>query len=162
MKKETNVEKNIPASESKKIITRRPNGSIRVATKNLDPDKTDTSWGPDTDVNNIVNKWTRTGQNPHPARSDGQYVDISQVTDLMGAVEVVQQASASFDALPSELRATFQNDPIQMVEFLNDPKNHDQAREMGLLPPQPKKQAPPEPKKIEEPPAPIKKDEPKS
>ncbi|AZL82882.1 internal scaffolding protein [Apis mellifera associated microvirus 26] len=117
----------------KKIITKRPNGSVRVVTSNTEPSKTDPSWAKDTDVNLIIQKWSKTGTNPHPSRTQGVYADISEITDLMGAQEVVQKAADMFGALPALVRDRFRNDPVEMVTFLNDPRNHEEAVKLGIL-----------------------------
>ena len=43
----------------------------------------------------------------------------------------------AFDALPAELRERFENDPGKFVEFCLDPKNKDEAVELGLAVPSP-------------------------
>ncbi len=36
--------------------------------------------------------------------------------------------------LPATVRAEFENDPAKLLDFMDNEKNHDKAREMGLLP----------------------------
>lgn len=86
------------------------------------------------------------------AKTSGLYGDFSGVTDFQGAHNLVLNAQKSFLELPSVIRNRFQNNPGALIQFLNDPKNESEAREMGLLPqimpeqpPQPKPDTDPQP-----------------
>lgn len=115
-----------------KIIEIRANGTKRVYTKNEEPSKTDKSWKKDCDVNEIVRRFNKTGQITHLRNTQGVYADVSEITDLKTALETVQNAQNAFDSLPAELRKKFDNDPQKMIEYLQDPKNNDEAYKLGL------------------------------
>ena len=42
------------------------------------------------------------------------------------------QAQQSFESLPSELRAKFENDPAKLISYLSDDKNNAEAIKLGL------------------------------
>lgn len=92
------------------------------------------------DINNIINKYLRTGE--PPALRQGVYADISQLGDLRESLEEAQLAQEAFMQLPAAVRRFFDNDPVKLVAFSEDPKNVDKAIELGLLPPR-KPPAPP-------------------
>ena len=62
------------------------------------------------------------------------YGDFTNIEDFHNANNRIIQAREDFLALPSEIREQFDNDPGQLVEFINDPDNIEEAQEMGLLP----------------------------
>ncbi|AZL82952.1 internal scaffolding protein [Apis mellifera associated microvirus 25] len=114
------------------IITRRPNGTKRIQTINEEPSKTEQSFQKECDVNEIIRKYMKTGQITHMARNQGSYADVSEIPDLHSAMIQVSQAQQAFDSLPAELRKRFGNSPVAMVEFLQNPKNDEEAIELGL------------------------------
>lgn len=130
MNKETQKEKEIIKNGKKYII--RKNGSLRIQSINLEPSKTDQSFAKDCDVNEIIKKFTKSGQLTHLARKEGIYADVSQIQDLLGSYETVNLAHEAMQSLPSQLRAKLENDPAKLIEYLNDPKNDEEAIKLGL------------------------------
>lgn len=117
----------------KKIITRRPNGSKRVQTFITAPSLTDQQWQEDTDINRIMNTFEKTGQLRHLSSKQGVYADVSQVPDLLTASTIVKGAQELFDSLGSRVRERFHNNPQEMINFLRDPQNHEEAVKYGLM-----------------------------
>jgi len=115
-----------------KKIEMRENGTRRVYIVNDAPSKTDQSQAASCDVNNIMSKYKKTGQLTHLARNQGVYADVSQIPDLQESLAQVELANAAFASLPSEVRQRFQNSPVQMIEFLQDPSNDEEAIRFGL------------------------------
>lgn len=60
------------------------------------------------------------------------YADVSEVGDYQEALAVVAKAEEAFAALPARVRERFKNDPAQLLAFLADPKNVEEAIELGL------------------------------
>lgn len=120
-------------STSYKIITKRKNGTLRVQTFNEDPPMTDPQWTEESDINYIMDKFQKTGQLTHTSNRQGVYADVSQIPDLLGAAIIVKEAQDNFNALPSQIREKFKNDPQEMINFLQDPKNAEEAVKLGLL-----------------------------
>lgn len=129
-----------------KVIEIRPNGTKRVYTRNDEPSKTDQSFSEEVNVNNIMAKYIKTGQIKHLAKNVGLYADVSEIPDLAEALDQVTKAQYAFDALPSNLRTRFQNSPVEMVNFLSDNKNYDEAVSLGLI----VKPSPPPPSETQE------------
>lgn len=109
---------------------------IRVQTVNDEPTMTQQQFKDEADINNIMRKY---GADPVAfnalTRKGGVYADFSQVTDYHGMLQQVADAQDAFGALPAQIRSRFANDPGALIQFLNDPKNHDEGVELGLFDP---------------------------
>lgn len=116
-------------------INIRPNGSKKVTTTFEKPSKTDQSWKEDCDVNNIIRKFLKTGTITHVNNKKSAYADVSEIPDLLEAVLQIKDAQDIFDGLPSDIRKRFNNSPLDMVDFLQNEKNRDEAIELGLINP---------------------------
>ena len=84
------------------------------------------------DVNNILAKYKRTGMLSHIQKHQGNFGDFSSIEDYQSSLGKLMQAQQSFESLPSELRAKFENDPAQLISFLSDKKNDAEAIKLGL------------------------------
>jgi len=67
----------------------------------------------------------------HVKKNQGQYGDIT-CQDFQEAMFQVKKAEQMFDELPSSVRAKFQNDPSQFLDYVQDPNNAESLSEMGL------------------------------
>lgn len=133
------------AVKGNKIIIRRPDGSKRVVTEPQGETKTQLQFQKDCNVNNIIAKFKKTGSVTHVRnRKEGVYADLTELPNLQEAHAVVQLAQSAFDAVPSQIRAKFSNDPQQFIDFLRDPKNDEEAIKLGLKD-RPKQAEPPKP-----------------
>jgi phage internal scaffolding protein len=84
------------------------------------------------DINNILKQFNITGQLPEGALSP-QYGDFTGIGDYHSALNRVIAAEDEFMALPADLRARFENDPAQLIEFLDKSENIDEAIKLGLV-----------------------------
>ena len=84
------------------------------------------------EVNNILAKYKRTGMLSHIQKHQGNFGDFSSIEDYQSSLGKLMQAQQSFESLPSELRAKFENDPAQLISFLSDEKNNAEAIKLGL------------------------------
>lgn len=84
------------------------------------------------DINNIVATFTRTGQLPQHAMPPLQQDFSERVFSFQDAMDLVVAARESFQAMPAEVRARFQNDPGQFVDFCSKEENRDEMRKLGL------------------------------
>lgn len=109
-----------------------------------DPTLTKQSFKEECDINTIVERFNITGELPQNVRMP-EYRDFTEITDYHTALNAIAQARESFDAMPANIRARFQNDPEQFVDFCNDPGNRDEAKKMGLLVPAPPQEPAPTP-----------------
>jgi len=121
----------------------RPNGSLRSFTVNEEPSRTQQQFKDQTNVNNIMKKYLKTGTITHLNTSSGQYGDFSTLTDYQKSLQTVIDANNSFNQLSSEIRKKFGNNPQLLINFLADPKNREEAIDLGLItkPPQPDTQS---------------------
>ena len=87
------------------------------------------------DINQIVKKAKRTGL--FPQRTDRpRYGDFVGVTDFHEAQNRLIEAGEDFMKLPSHVRERFKNDPGELLQFINDPDNLEEAQTLGLVPKQ--------------------------
>ena len=86
------------------------------------------------DINNIINKFKRTGVMEHVNQREAVYTDVSSCPDYHGALEIVRATEEMFSSLPAELRDRFENDAGVYLAWINDAANAEEAVELGLLP----------------------------
>lgn len=84
------------------------------------------------DINWIVSRYLKTGELP-AATNAAHYGDFTGISDYHTALNSVIAADEAFMALPATLRARFENDPGQLLDFLADSKNRDEAVKLGLI-----------------------------
>lgn len=123
----------IIAVKGNKIIIRRPDGSKRVVTDPVGETKTQIQFQKQCNVNEIIAKFKKTGSVTHIRnREAGVYADLTELPSLQEAHAIVRVAHEAFEAVPSHIRAKFNNDPQQFIDFLRDPKNDQEAISLGL------------------------------
>lgn len=91
--------------------------------------RTKQSMKDETDINNIMRKHYISHYNQNP----GSYGDFTQATDFHTAQNLVIQAHEQFMDLPSHIRKKFNNSPSQFIDFIEDDKNYDEAKKLGLI-----------------------------
>jgi len=101
-----------------------------------DPSLTQQQFKEESDINNIVDRFMKTGYLPDPV-SMPQYVDYEGVFDFQSAMNVVRQADENFMRMDAKVRARFHNSPQEFLEFFADPNNRDEAVRLGLAVPPP-------------------------
>lgn len=109
-------------------IEKRKDGTVRVTTINVEPSRTKQEFKKEVDANNLMKKYN---YNSLPPITDG-YNDLTNLPDLHEALETVRKANNSFQTLNAELRLRFKNDPNELIDFLNDPKNLEESIKLGL------------------------------
>jgi len=87
-----------------------------------------------TDINIIMKRYEKTGlitdllgnqRTPH-------YGDFSEVGDFHQLQNTLAKVTQAFSVLPAEVRSKFNNDPAEIIEFLNDENNDAEALKLGL------------------------------
>lgn len=113
------------------------------------------SFKEECDINHIMARYQRTGVLDFAARREPQYGDCTGL-EFQAGMELVAKAKAMFEELPSSLRARFENEPARFLDFVNNPRNREEAQELGLLKPKAEEATPlpPPPAKAAEEPLP--------
>ena len=86
------------------------------------------------DINNILRQFNITGQLPQATLSP-KYGDFTGISDYKTALDRVIAADEEFMNLPANLRARFDNDAANLIEFLNNDENRLEAEKLGLVEP---------------------------
>lgn len=87
------------------------------------------------DINVIMNRYATCGT-PLPYRSDGVqpvYADVSELGDYMENYQRCKQAEEMFNALPSALRKELDNNPANLLPFIQNKENESRCIEYGLI-----------------------------
>lgn len=104
------------------------------------------SFKKECDVNFIIKQYVKNGITPHGNPSSASFLDVSNSSDYQSALNLVISANDAFNSLPSNIRKKFGNDPVNYIEFVENPANADECRSLGLLNPLPVE---PEPMKVQ-------------
>ncbi len=113
---------------------------VPVAAFNEGPSMTKQSFKDECDVNNIIRSYDKTGIFTHLNETIPQYA-VFTADEVLGTVDfdyhaalnIVRAADDGFEALPAVLRKRFLNDPGEFIKFVDDPENHDEAVQLGLV-----------------------------
>jgi hypothetical protein len=97
-----------------------------------EPSRTQQSFAEESDINTIVRRFGLTGQLPNGIAMP-QSGDFSKVVDFQSALNVIRMAEEAFLEVPGETRARFNHDPAQLMAFLEDVGNRDEAIRLGLI-----------------------------
>ena len=121
------------------LVERTPEGAVpeprRPVAFNRQKSRTQQHQAERADINFIV---ARVLKSDMPILVSGrageaQFGDFTRGQDLQSALDSIQRVSELFMELPSEVREEFDNDPVELLEFLEDPANQEEALELGLL-----------------------------
>jgi hypothetical protein len=89
----------------------------------------------ESDINTIIDRFG-IGENPIEAQKWVTNVDIADApSNYMDVMNQLNEARDQFMTLPAKLRAQFDHDPGQFVDFVSDPKNVDEMVRLGLAVP---------------------------
>lgn len=128
-----------------------------VMTKNgrpvVDPGKslTKQEFTKECDINVIIKGFEKTGVLP-VANLEGVFADVSQIGGYAEGLRLVTEARDAFMQLDPEIRERFKNDPQQLLAFIEDANNYDEAVKLGLI--EKKEAPPPDPAEVKPPEAP--------
>lgn len=110
----------------------RTNGSRRVVTECGGQSRTEQHHANEVNINAIVSRYQKTGVLPTVDRLPG-YGDFSEVRDYHAACDQVRAAEAAFMMLPSGIRKRFRNDVGELLRFLDDDRNREEAVALGIV-----------------------------
>lgn len=94
--------------------------------------KTQQQYADEVDINTIVRRFGLDGDLPQTVAVPLSG-DFRGVNDFHTAMNLVRKAEEAFAELPARLRTRFSHDPGELIAFLDDPSNRDEAIELGLV-----------------------------
>ena len=86
------------------------------------------------DVNVVLDRYLKTGQLPYSAGT-GVYSNVSEVPSYQEALQFVIDAQNDFAKLNPHVKNRFGNNPQNLIEFLQNEDNYDEALKLGLVRP---------------------------
>lgn len=86
------------------------------------------------DIRNIVGNYRRTGQLPL-SNASPIYGDFSEVGTYQQCLDRVKAVEKDFLNLPSEVRKRFRNNPVELISFVQNENNREEAVRLGLIEP---------------------------
>ena len=95
--------------------------------------RTKTEFADEANINNIVRRANISGVLPQGSRQPlfGDFSEIQTYEEAQGQITAAQE---SFLQLPAELRAKFDNNVADLLDFIDNPANEEEAISLGLLP----------------------------
>lgn len=101
----------------------------------VDPSRASQEFRDEVDINTIAKRFGLTGELPEnvPMVLQGDFLEAK---NFQQSWDLIVAARESFQAMPAEVRAEFDNDAGRFVEFTSNPKNFDRAAELGLVRPE--------------------------
>lgn len=108
-----------------------------------DEDRTVQAGAEDADINVMLRRFHITGEMPEAPPAAPYYGDFSQIGTYQEALAAIEDARESFNALPADVRRRFENDPGELIAFVQDERNRAEAVALGLLQPAPIPEPPP-------------------
>lgn len=84
------------------------------------------------DVNEIIKKYDKQGLITHVSKFEARYGDLQGV-DFKEAMDLITGAQSKFNELPAEIRKRFRNDPGELITFMEDENNREEAIQLGLI-----------------------------
>lgn len=122
--------------EEKRVLDRFDRKSGVVLACNPEEGLTQQSFKDECNVNIIVERYTKTGlwsSSLKPGSRVPMFGDFTAAPDFQTCMDKINQAQADFDSLPSRLRKRFNNNPAELLAFLHDPQNKDEAIALGIF-----------------------------
>lgn len=99
--------------------------------------KTKQEFKDDCDINVILARFRNSGALEHINRRKAQFADCTvSAYDFQHAMDVLADAKSAFQNLPAALRDRFDNDPAELLAFVEDDDNQAEAGDLGLLSPE--------------------------
>ena len=91
-------------------------------------------------IHNIMRRYKATGVLTHVNQYRGQYMDMAQAPEYQEAQNIIADAKSMFETVPADIRQDMHNDPMEFVEFMQNPGNREKIEDYGLdtshLPPE--------------------------
>ncbi len=113
------------------IMSRATKLRKRVCIDKMDPSKTDQSFKNEVNINNIIDRYKKTGLLPNFKERIPLFGD-ENTTTLYDAFQAVSNAQELFLELPVAIRKEMGHDPKNLESYLSNPENAETLLEYGL------------------------------
>lgn len=117
----------------KKTVSIRENGSKKVSYGCESESKVEQNHKHECNINTIMARVKKGHMVPFRS-GDPLYGDFTEALDYHQSCDRIIEAKTQFMTLPAQLRSRFNNDPGQLIAYVNNPENLDQCVIEGLLP----------------------------
>lgn len=107
---------------------------VRGDLSDFKPSRTRQEFAAECDINTIMAKYEAGGAVSHVNKTVPVYMDMTNMPDLRGALDIMAAATTAFALLPAKVRREFDHDPQKFVDFAQSPDNLEKMREWGLAP----------------------------
>ena len=100
------------------------------------PSRTKQEFKKSCDINHIIKRYQDTGVHPSmftTIKNGGISASVDQNMSYHSMFQKVESIREEFNTLPSGVRRKFQNDPLQLLEFVSKEENREEAIKIGLL-----------------------------
>lgn len=114
------------------MIGYRPDGSRYVANVCEGERITEQSFKDACDINRIMSKW-RGPLPPVCMAARETFRDVSNVEDFQSIQNAVLDATEAFKTLSANMRARFGHDVVNLIDFVRNPANMEEAIKLGLI-----------------------------
>lgn len=125
----------------KKFNSRYSQSTFKGTPKSDLPSLTSKEFGDSVNIDKLVKKYGA-GRLASATSAPQTFTDLSGITDLADALDKSVRARDLFNSLPSDVREYFNNDPVALLQNLNNPDIQDDLVKLGLKDPKPRDQAP--------------------
>lgn len=111
----------------------RDEASDESALECPEPSLTKQEFVEECDINVIIKRFGLGMELPENARVPVNS-EFEEVFDFQSAMNAVVNAREQFMLFPAHVRARFHNDPAEMIDFVSNAENRDEAIKLGLVP----------------------------
>lgn len=95
---------------------------------------TEQSHASECDINRLVSHYQRSGVLGDPSSyREMVYGNFSEVGDFHERMQTLKEAQEKFDALPSNIRDAFGNDPGKLIDAVLDPAQKEKLQALGIF-----------------------------
>lgn len=98
-----------------------------------DESRTEQEHIEEADINYVAERFMRTGEAPQVLQLPTAG-DFEGIFDFQTAMNTLAQAREEFMSLPAKTRTRFNNDPAELLDFVNTRDNYDEAVRLGFIP----------------------------
>lgn len=86
-----------------------------------------------TSIEEMIERYARTGNPDILNQRVGTFADVSNVEDYLSCLNTINEANQAFMELPARVRDAFANDPANLIEAMNNPDNREALENLGIV-----------------------------